>query len=116
MSMVKRFQSGSRMSQVVIHGDTVYVSGQVADDAKASLEQQTRQVLAKVDALLKVAGTSKSNLVAVNVFLPHITDFDAMNSVYDAWIDKANPPARACIEARLANPDLRIEITAVGAL
>ena len=54
--------------------------------------------------------------MAVNVFLPHITDFEAMNSVYDAWIDKRFPPARACVEARLANPDLRIEITAIAAL
>ncbi len=114
--MIKRFQPGARMSQVVVHGDTVYVSGQVADDSKGSLVKQTQQVLAKIDALLKVAGTSKSNLLAVNVFLPHITDFDAMNGVYDAWIDKANPPARACIEARLADPDLRIEITAIAAL
>ena len=114
--MVKRVQAGPRMSQAVIHADTVYISGQVADDRKGSLERQTQQVIAKIDALLKAAGTDKSNLLAVNVFLPHITDFDSMNSVYDAWIDKANPPARACIEARLADPDLRVEITAIAAI
>jgi enamine deaminase RidA (YjgF/YER057c/UK114 family) len=114
--MTKRVQAGPRMSQAVIHGDTVYISGQVADDRKSSLERQTQQVIAKIDALLKAAGTDKSNLLAVNVFLPHITDFDSMNSVYDAWIDKANPPARACVEARLADPDLRVEITAIAAI
>ncbi len=113
--MIKRFQSGARMSQAVVHGDTVYLAGQIADDRKGSLEQQTQQVLAKIDALLKEAGTDKSKLLAVNVYLPHITDFDAMNGVYDAWIDKANPAVRACIEARLADPDLRIEITAIAA-
>jgi enamine deaminase RidA (YjgF/YER057c/UK114 family) len=114
--MIKRVQAGPRMSQAVIHGDTVYISGQVADARESSLEHQTQQVIAKIDALLKAAGTDKSNLLAVNVFLPHITDFDSMNSVYDAWIDKANPPARACIEARLADPDLRVEITAIAAI
>jgi len=114
--MIKRVQAGPRMSQAVIHGDTVYISGQVADDRKSSLERQTQEVIAKIDALLKAAGTDKSGLLAVNVFLPHITDFDSMNSVYDAWIDKGNPPARACIEARLADPDLRVEITAIAAI
>ena len=114
--MIRRIQTGPRMSQAVIHGDTVYLAGQVADDRKSSLETQTHQVLARIDALLKEAGTDKSNLLAVTVFLPHITDFDAMNRVYDAWVDKTNPPARACIEARLADPDLRIEISAIAAL
>ena len=114
--MTKRIQAGSRMSQAVVHGDTVYISGQVADERKGSLERQTQEVIAKIEALLKAAGTDKSNLLSVNVFLPHITDFDAMNRVYDAWIDKANPPARACTEARLADPDLRIEMTAIAAV
>ena len=114
--MIKRFQVGTRMSQAVVHGDTVYVAGQVADATKASIEEQTRDVLGKIDALLKEAGTDKSKLVAVNVFLPNIADFARMNSVYDTWIDPKNPPARACVEARLADPDLRVEMTAVAAL
>lgn len=112
--MTKRFVVGTRMSQAVMHGGQIHIAGQVADDRKASLEEQTRQVLAKIDALLKEAGGSKSKLLSVNVFLPHIGDFDAMNAVYDAWIDPANPPARACVEARLADPDLKVEMTAVG--
>jgi enamine deaminase RidA (YjgF/YER057c/UK114 family) len=104
------------MSQAVVHGDTVYISGQVADDRKGSLEIQTQQVLAKIDALLREAGADRSGLLAVNVFLPHIIDFEAMNGVYDLWIDNANPPARACTEARLADPGLRIEISAVAAI
>ncbi len=112
--MTKRIQVGTRMSQIVVHGDTVYVAGQVADDASGSIEEQTKAVLAKIDALLKEAGTSRSNLLSVSVFLPHITDFDAMNRVYDAWIDRSSPPVRACTEARLANPALRIEMTAIA--
>ncbi|CAO3381229.1 RidA family protein [Azospirillum argentinense] len=114
--MIKRFQVGSRMSQAVVCQGMVHIAGQVANNRKGSIEEQTRDVLAKIDALLEEAGTDKSKLVAVNVFLPHITDFDAMNEVYDAWIDPANPPARACTEARLADPDLRVEMTALAAL
>ncbi len=114
--MIKRFQVGTRMSQGVAAGGLFHVAGQVADVRKAGIEDQTRDVLAKIDALLAEAGTSKSNLVAVNVFLPNIADFDAMNAVYDAWIDKAHPAARACVEARLADPDLRVEMTAVALL
>jgi enamine deaminase RidA (YjgF/YER057c/UK114 family) len=114
--MIKRYQVGSRMSQAVAAGGLLYVAGQVADARKASLEEQTRDVLSKIEVLLKEAGTDKSKLVAVNVFLPQIGDFDAMNAVYDRWIDPANPPARACVEARLADPDLRVEMTAVALL
>lgn len=111
---IQRFQVGSRMSQGVVANGVLHVAGQVADNRKGSIEEQTADVLAKIDALLKEAGTDRSKLVTVNVFLPNIVDFDAMNSVYDAWIDPANPPARACVEARLADPDLRVEMTATA--
>ena len=114
--MIQRFQKGSRMSQAVSFGGLVYIAGQVADNPEAGIEDQTRAVLGKIDSLLKEAGTDHSKLLAVNVFLPAIVDFDAMNGVYDAWIDADNPPARACGEARLADPDLRVEMTAVAAL
>ncbi len=114
--MIERFKVGPRMSQAVAAGGMLYLAGQVADDGRASIEDQTRQVLAKMDALLAEGGSDKSKLVAVNVFLTNIADFAAMNSVYDAWLDRSNPPARACIEARLADPDLRVEMTAVATL
>ncbi|SHN07709.1 RidA family protein [Roseibium suaedae] len=110
----QRFEVGPRMSQAVVHNGTVHIAGQVADNRKSSLEQQTREILAKIDNLLAQAGSDKSKLLSVTVLLPHITDFDALNAVYDAWIDPANPPARACFEARLADPDLRVEMTAVA--
>jgi enamine deaminase RidA (YjgF/YER057c/UK114 family) len=113
--MIQRYQKGSRMSQAVVHGGTVYVAGKVARNSKGSLEEQTRDVLQQIEDILKEAGSDKSKLLAINIYLPSIADFDAMNVVYDAWLDKENPPVRACVEARLANPDLRIEITAVAA-
>lgn len=114
--MIARYQKGARMSQAVSHGGLVYIAGQVANERQAGLGGQVRDVLSKIDALLEEAGTDRSKLLAVNVFLPDIADFDAMNAVYDAWIDCENPPARACVEARLADPDLRVEMTAIAAL
>jgi enamine deaminase RidA (YjgF/YER057c/UK114 family) len=114
--MIQRYRAGGRMSQAVSANGFVFLAGQVAEDREAGIAGQTRDVLAKVDALLAEAGTTRAKLVAVNVFLPHITDFDAMNEVYDAWLDPTNPPARACVEARLADPDLRVEMTAVAVL
>lgn len=114
--MIKRYKTGHRMSQAVAAGGTLYLAGQVADDGRGSIVDQTREVLAKIDALLAEAGSEKAKIVAVTVFLANISDFDAMNSVYDAWVDRTNAPARACIEARLADPDLRVEMTAVAML
>lgn len=113
---MQRFKVGPRMSQAVILNGVIHIAGQVADDRKTGIAEQTAQVLAKIEALLKEAGSDKSKLAAVNVFLPNIVDFDAMNVVYDAWIDKANPPARACVEARLADPNLRVEMTAIASV
>ncbi|WMT87856.1 RidA family protein [Pelagibacterium sp. 26DY04] len=113
---IERLHSGPRMSQAVKHGNTLYLAGQVAKDEFATIEEQTAQVLEKIDALLSEAGSTKSKVLSVQVLLSNIADFAAMNSVYDKWIDPANPPARACYEARLASPNLRVEIIAVAAL
>jgi len=114
--MTDHYQVSKRMSQAVVHNGLVYIAGQVADTRSGDLQQQTREVLAKIDALLKEAGTDKTRLLSVSVFLPHIHDFDAMNVIYDHWVDGFPPPARACTEARLADPDIRIEISAIGAM
>ena len=113
---ITRYQPGSRMSQGVRHGQTLYLAGQVASDYDGNIEKQTREVLEAIDGLLAEAGTSKSRLLSCQVILNNIADFAAMNAVYDAWIDPANPPARACIEARLAHPSLKVEIIAIAAL
>ena len=113
---ITRIQPGKRMSQAVKHGNIVYLAGQVAANYNGTIEQQTTEVLAAIDKLLGEAGTSKSKLLSCQVILNNIGDFAAMNSVYDSWIDPANPPARACIETRLAHPALKVEIIAVAAL
>jgi enamine deaminase RidA (YjgF/YER057c/UK114 family) len=113
--MIQRYQKGPRMSQAVVHAGTVYIAGKVARNSKGSLQEQTRDVLEQIEALLAEAGSDKSKLLSIGIYLPNIADFEAMNAVYDAWVDKDNPPVRACVEARLANPDLRVEITAIAA-
>jgi enamine deaminase RidA (YjgF/YER057c/UK114 family) len=98
------------MSQCVVHGDTVYLAGQVADDPNADVAGQTKQILAKVDGLLAEAGSDKSKLLSATVWLSDIRAFDEMNKVWDAWISPGNTPARACVEAKLARPNLLVEI------
>jgi enamine deaminase RidA (YjgF/YER057c/UK114 family) len=113
---ITRYQPGKRMSQAVAHGNTVYLAGQVATDYNGTIEKQTQEVLASIDKLLAEAGTNKSKVLSCQVLLNNIGDFAAMNTVYDAWIDPANPPARAAMEARLAHPALKVEIIAIAAL
>jgi len=114
--MITRYQKGARMSGAVAHNGVLYVAGQVAENGSGSIQDQTKQVLAAIDALVAEAGTEKSKILSINVYLSAIADFAGMNSVYDSWVDKENPPARATVEARLASPDLRVEMTAIVAL
>jgi len=117
MAEITRLRSTRRMSRIVIHEDRVYLSGLTADDADADVAGQTRQVLGKIDALLAEAGSDRQHLLQAWVWLADIADFDAMNAVWDDWIDGREPPVRACVEARLARPALKVEIqvTAVRA-
>lgn len=113
---IERMHAGSRMSQVVKNQGLVYLSGQVAKNAPGeSVEAQTRDVLAAIDGLLKEAGSSKSKLISATIWLADIGTFDEMNAVWDNWIDAANPPARACVEARLAAPAFTVEIQVTAA-
>ena len=90
------------MSQAVVHGGVVYLAGIVADDAAASVAEQTRQVLAKIDRLLAAVGSDKSRLLKANIWLADIQRFEEMNGVWDAWVVPGHTPARATVEARLA--------------
>lgn len=115
MSEIERRHVGPRMSQLVVHGDRVYTAGQVAADPSQDVQGQTRQILEQIDKLLAEGGSSKSKALTCQIWLSDIRYFAAMNEVYDAWIDKANPPARACVESRLAGPQYLVEIQVVAA-
>ncbi|HET9693602.1 MAG TPA: RidA family protein [Steroidobacteraceae bacterium] len=113
--MIERLHSGPRMSQAVIHGDTVYLAGQVATDPATDVAGQTRQVLATIDALLAEAGTDKTRIVSANIYLADIGTFAQMNAVWDSWVPAGHTPARATVEARLASPVYKVEIQVVAA-
>ena len=113
--MVERLHSGPRMSQAVVHNDTVYLAGQVAADPATDIAGQTRQVLAAIDALLAEAGTDKTRILSANIYLADIGTFAQMNSVWDGWVAAGHTPARATVEARLASPVYKVEIQIVAA-
>lgn len=114
---VTRKHSAPRMSQIVVHGNTVYLAGQVALEAPgASVAEQTRDILQRIDQYLEEAGSDRSKLLAATIWITDMDTFAEMNEVWDAWVDPANPPARACVEARLAAPQFTVEIMVTAAV
>ncbi len=114
---IARKQVGPRMSKIVIHNGTVYLAGLTADKtAGQSVGEQTREILAGVDALLAEAGTDKSKLLQATIWLQDIRTVDEMNKVWDAWVVSGSTPARACIEARLQSPAKMVEIRVTAAV
>ena len=113
---IKRLQVGKRLSGAVIHNGVVYLAGQVPEDGTADITVQTQQVLAAIDELLGEAGSDKSKLLSAQIFLPDMKDFAAMNAVWEKWVVAGQTPARATVEAKLANPAYKVEIMATAAL
>jgi enamine deaminase RidA (YjgF/YER057c/UK114 family) len=107
---IKRIETNSRMSKVVIHNNIAYLSGLVGDKLYASTTDQTKQILAQVDNYLTQAGTNKSKLLTAQIWLDDIRKFDEMNAVWDAWLSPSNAPTRACVESKMANPGYYVEI------
>lgn len=113
---IQRIQPGPRMSKAVVHGDTVYLAGQVADKAAGkSVAEQTAEILGIIDGLLAEAGTDKSKLLMVNIWLADMSTFAEMNGVWDKWIVAGQTPGRATVEARLAAPQFTVEIAVIAA-
>lgn len=114
---IDRYRTGRRMSQAVVHNAVVYTAGQVAVDAPGeTVEIQTRNVLGRLDELLAEVGTDKTRLLSATIWLADMTDFEAMNAVWDDWVAEDHAPARACVESRLATPDFAVEIGVIAAL
>jgi len=111
--MIERIDIGQRMSKIVKHNGVVYLSGQVSDGA--TVADQTRGCLSLVDALLEKAGSSRGNILQAIIWLADMSDFAEMNSVWDAWVPEGHAPVRACGEAKLARPDLKVEIIVTAA-
>jgi len=111
---IARHNVGPRMSQAVVHGDTVYLAGQVASDPSAGVKGQTEQVLKKIDGLLAGAGSSKSKLLSATVWLANMGTYDEMNAAWDAWVEKGTAPARATVQTKLARPQFLVEIAGIA--
>ena len=114
---IQRFQTNDRMSQMVIHGDTVYLAGQVALGAPGgSVAEQTRAILGQIDSLLAEAGSDRSKALSATIWLCSMDDFAEMNEVWDAWATGGNAPCRACVVSpRLASPQFTVEIGLIAA-
>ena len=113
---IKRIDSNHRMSQVVIHGSIIYTAGIVAADPNADVEGQTGQILDAIDTYLISNGSNKSKILSAPIWLADMNDFADMNSVWDMWVSKDNPPARACVESKLAAPQYKVEIRVTAAI
>lgn len=115
---IERRHVGKRLSDLVIHraSGLCWLAGQVADDAKADLATQTQQVLASIDRLLAEAGSDKTRIVSATIYLTNMADFAGMNAVWETWVPQGQTPARATVEAKLANPDYKVEVQVVAAL
>lgn len=111
---IERIDQGPRMSQAVVHGDTVYLAGQVGAPG-ASVTEQTQTVLSQVESLLARTGSSKNHLLSATIWLADMADFAEMNAVWDAWIADVPAPARATGEAKLATPAHKVEIIIIAA-
>lgn len=115
MSDIQRMQVTDRMSRILIHNGTVYLCGQVGGDEK-DVTGQAETMLAKVDALLEEAGSDREHMLSATVYLRDMKDFAEFNAVWDAWVVPGKPPVRACVEARMARPELLCEVSVVAAV
>ena len=113
---IQRFETGPRMSQVVVHGNTVYLAGVVANKtAGESVTKQTQEVLSIIEGHLAKAGSDKSKLLSATIYITDMKTFPEMNAAWDAWVSQGNTPARATVEAKLAAPQYNVEIMVTAA-
>ena len=112
---IERIEPGPRMSRAAVHGDTIYTAGHVAADTSADTAGQTREILARLEETLAAAGSDKGHILSAQIWLSDIATFDEMNAVWDAWVDRAAPPARATVQSALARPANKVEIALIAA-
>lgn len=113
---IERIDSTHRMSRIVIHNGTVYLCGQTAGEAEWDIKEQTQRCLDKVDELLAKAGSDRDRILSTTIYIRDMKDFAAMNEVWDAWVADGEKPARACVEARMARPEILVELSVIAAV
>jgi len=117
MSNIQRLHSETRYSEIVIHSGTIYLAGQLADNLEQGIEGQTRETLASIEHLLQEAGSDKSRLLSVTVYLNNMAeDYAAFNALWDAWLATGTAPARACVQAPMYSPKVRVELSVIAAV
>ncbi|GED44122.1 RidA family protein [Cobetia marina] len=118
MSDIQRHDTKARMSRAVIHNNTIYLCGQVAGPEQrfSDITDQANSMLARVDALLEEVGTDREHLLSATVYLKTMDDFKTFNDIWDTWVPEGHAPARACVQAAMASPELLCEITVVAAV
>lgn len=112
---IKRYQTKPRMSRIVEHNGTIYLCGQTAKDASDNIKGQTTTALEKVEELLAEAGSDKTRLLSVTIYISDMANFKQMNEIWDAWVVPGKAPARACVEAKMARPELLVELSVIAA-
>lgn len=113
---IKRMDTSKRMSKIVIHNDTIYLCGQVAEDASKGIKEQTETMLAKVDTLLEQASSDRKHILSATLYIKSMDLFTEMNKVWDNWLPEGYAPARACVEAGMARDELLVEISVIAAV
>ena len=113
---IQRMHTQKRMSKIVIHNNTVYLCGQVAEDSMKGIGEQTQTMLDKVDVLLKEAGSDREHILSATIYVKSMDYFSEMNAVWDSWVSEGHAPARACVEASMAREELLVEISVVAAV
>lgn len=113
MTSIERHHTNRRMSQIVVHGETVYLAGQVGT-AYQTVTEQTKEILDKIDKLLAEAGSDKTKILRADIWLDDMRDFAEMNAIWDAWVPEGHAPARACGAARLAATGMWVEILIIA--
>ncbi len=112
---ITRIAAGPRMSEAVVHGNTVYLAGQVGNPG-GSVTQQTQDALSEVDRILALAGTDKTRILSAQIWLADIGTFADMNAVWDAWVPQGHTPARATGESKLATSEYLVEVIVIAAV
>jgi enamine deaminase RidA (YjgF/YER057c/UK114 family) len=113
---IQRHNVGKRLSEIVVHNGVAYLAGEVPDDTSKGITEQTAEVLAKIDKLLAQVGSDKTKILSAQIFLPDMQDFAGMNAAWEKWVVAGHTPARATIEAKLANPAYKVEIMCIAAV
>ena len=112
---IQRFHVGPRLSEMAVHNGTIYLAGQVAEDASQDISGQTRQILAAIDKLLAEVGSDKTRILSTTIYIADMADFAGMNAAWDAWVVPGATPPRATVEASLAKPGYKVEIQVIAA-